>query len=909
MSVVIRIDGTDITDDVFISGASFSSLVNGTPGQAVLRVKDVAQGYEFTSGGLLTLDVDSVRVWGGYVMSAKKVYALSVIDTASPPAATRIWEIVGADHNILFGKRIVFKESDPTGKINFSYDANTYDDTIIDDIFDNYLDIDDDSLTRTGVQRIAKAILDVPGKTHSGLIASAGFTWKQMMDSIQQATGGIYYLDASRDLKYVDVETSTSDYTLTDQPVGAFDVGFQGFTLLENGSDLVNDMLLWGLGIFSRTQDSSSIANHGRWQLPLVTTGIIRQASADIVADSYVYGTPQSHRGGKDDAVTFNARVFEPLFAAGDVVDVVVGIFGYSDALPVRRMTITFLSATEPIFDLILSHAIDQPVSIAEFLPPGSSRFHFPPFPGIEPPGLPSQPTPRCDCGKTDAFGRAVIGGLDTSDSGLVYVAGAGSLANWSVDGTKATLVIPSPGAQSANLILRGQRCTTAVLTSQVTATAAGDDPLDVVFLVMDAKPIVGGEFAELDFATDGTVTLYTGSGNVATTLGFTARTRFKMRLSTDGASTAQCKVWRASDPEPTAWTLTLPFTAPVLAFDYDVDIGASTGSASLTATFDELDADGVTRCDIIQFEDFEDRSYANNSHTWGDAHPGGQTWVLDTYLNTYQYVADGYGIIRNNNVVPSSSGYSFLSAHEAVIPIGSDFHIKIPIIHTSTTSVYNQVIGFTIDGTYFDWFRNGIGTPKLRAQAAAGFGSVEVSFPFPTFWPDLAGGTAIMEAERVGSVFRMRLYDAAGAVPDWQNVTTADQPGPLSSGGIPADAAYMSVSTNVSSSAAGQTELKIGQLDFDYPTRPCYVVAGDPVPPISGIPPTGKVCETIHHSGGTDFAASRAFFSGSLDVWVNGTQQTAFTFTASLGEFSLTSSIDASDELRICYRANGDPI
>lgn len=376
--IVITYDGTDITDDVRLSSASFTYQVNGSPGTMSIEVKDPEHTYVFEAGKELTLDIDGERFWGGYVTQAALRYPLPVMDSVNPSTVARFWALAGVDYNILFQKRIVYDPADPAGHIDFHYAVGTYDDTIINDIFDNFLDLDDDGLSRSGVTRVAVVTVDIPGVTSGkgtllkgkSSVANAGYTWKQAMDIISRATGAVYYIDPYKVLHYVDVDTPNADRILTDLPQTPVHLGLQSYRLLNDGTKLVNDMMVWGAAtkpiVFAREEDAASIAEHGRWQQGLFTTGIMNQATADLVAESYVEGTPQSQRGGKDDAISVMARVFEPELHIGEKVSTYLNIYGFSDVLPIRRMTITFANPRQAIFDIILSHAIDAPWSIYE---------------------------------------------------------------------------------------------------------------------------------------------------------------------------------------------------------------------------------------------------------------------------------------------------------------------------------------------------------------------------------------------------------------------------------------------------------------------------------------------------------------------------------------------------------------
>lgn len=543
MSVTrITLDGEDITDLVIFGTATFVARVNGQVGTAFIRYRDDGRDYVPITGKRLTCEIDGDLKWSGFAMQITKAYSFSAEDTSIGP---RVWDLYGMDDNLLFDKRIIFDPEDPEHHIDFTYDAGSWDDDIVKDIFNNYLDLEDDAITDAGVTRVARAILDIPGviskkgtsktiadwesTTYTGTIASAGYTWGQAMDVIQRATGAVYYIDSLTDpdhriLRYVDVETATSALGLSDTPgtdtpgptgpptlgvidglsivspgtgwiagglfiiinngtdwnaygtidtvdgggavltfhldvfgsgyvVGTGDgnplggpggsglvfnidsvitvpgeagpstpnAGYREFSLIENGTHLTNDMHVWGaaLGVkkmvHSRHQDSGSITDHGRWVDGLFTNGLYKQASANLVSASYVNGTPQSLRGRKNDQVTFHCRTFEPGFSVGSVVPVTNTIFGFSDNLPLREMTITWAAPWIAIFDLVLGHEIDQPWSFYESLRKMPRPYEIAPthmiFP--QPPSrLPYCPLPSLlDTGMQSIFQRD-FGGL-----------------------------------------------------------------------------------------------------------------------------------------------------------------------------------------------------------------------------------------------------------------------------------------------------------------------------------------------------------------------------------------------------------------------------------------------------------------------------------------------------------------
>jgi hypothetical protein len=938
-TVEIKIDAVDITDDVYIKEASFTSLVNGTPGLASFKVKDKFQTYEFTSGGSLTLDVDSVRVWGGYVSIARKSYPLIVDTTDGTVSLTRTWTIGGTDYNTLFGKRVVYDSSDPDGHIDFSYDADTYDDTIILDIFNNYLDISGDGITTSGVERIAKAILDVPGKSHSGQIARAGMYWRDMMTRVQRATGGVYYISPTKVLTYVDVESATNSHTLTDVPSGS-DVGYREFALIENASKMVNDMLVWGaaLGsnhiVFSRTEDSSSISSHGRWQQALFSSGLYRQASVDIVADSYVYGTPQSHRGGKDNAISFTCKVKSPVYAAGDVVNVESNLFGYADALPVRRMTTTFVNPTEPVFDLLLSHEIDEPVSIFEIAPvPGVGPG---PGPGGVDPPPPNPPAPCEPCVITDTFTREVDEDWETSDSGRVWTAQYQNGGAALVDGSRGILYLFNTvpldvyasmsldyGATngSVNTLLSGvQASFTGVLTTQgITYQIHPNYPgsaYGVQFFYYLLSGVPTQYFAALDGA----------GSNTFSTAGVDGLQPCDIRIE-QSPTIFRVKIWQTGDPEPSVWSFQSTNLITVDTGGVFNIQGDSLSAGLFEVLIDRLDID---RCSGARFDTFDDRTVVDG---WGDPSSGLTTW-LDTGPGVYtSEVTGGSGFIRT--LYPGAGPGIGGQSHMVIPPSGSTYlpaisdpestfttrfrWTNLPDVNVGVDLVTYQnpfylFHGWGIDGDNPDqgigifvrdpFHSNLDGIQLVRYDD----GTTTFSTVFGTWqedqWYWLKGQRA-----NAGATIRCKLWADGDPEPiSWLLEENGDTSATPLHWMI-----FRSVDTPTffnSPYNANNVENEWDFIDFAYTTEPCIGDDG-PYSPYPGSTPSGSTLEQIvNQYGGVVFSAAAAFVSGSLKVYINGTRQFGVTETEpSTGTFTLTEAATTTDIIQVEYIHVGNPI
>ena len=385
-TIVIRVNGYDITPDVVLEDAKFTSQASGAaPGMCWFRLKDKNNSYTFVVGSMLTLDIDGVRVWGGWIQNVsrqfffpytgasgigskqlKKGVVVPCIGVATE--TPRAWVIEGIDYNILFRKRYCSNKANRPDMELKSWAAGTHDDVQIRYLCQYHLDLEGDGLDCTSmVEYVGTPNPDARGNSYG-----ASWSWEDAMNAISNYPGAIYYIDAQKRLVYTDVDTISAAYGLSDVP-GVGQLGYRDMEILYNGSNLMNDALVWGVGQgsdktkFKRVRDTTSMNSHGLWQVGDFRSDMWRQASVDRRANGFVYGSPQNKRGGKDDAVSVIATLFEPAFSAGQKVDFHSNVFGYSDVIPIRQMTVTFPTTTDAKFDLMLSHNIDQPWNTSEF--------------------------------------------------------------------------------------------------------------------------------------------------------------------------------------------------------------------------------------------------------------------------------------------------------------------------------------------------------------------------------------------------------------------------------------------------------------------------------------------------------------------------------------------------------------
>lgn len=431
-TVLIELDGTDVTASVILKGAEFTSSARGAAGTCRFRIRDYNQSKMFTVGKELTLTIDGVRKWGGFVMEVHRGYfwdgSPHPCDT---PLVPRYFEIIGSDYNVLLNKRVLYDKVHPE---NFNkltcFAAGTPDSTVIDYYIANHTDLLADGVTTTMVEHVGTPSVDQCIPNDCNISAQAGQNISSFLRFINFNVGAIWYLDPNKNLVYTDVDTPNAAFGLSDDPV-AGEVGCRDLEILYDASDMRNDALVWAAGqgpnqtgLFARRQDATSETTHERWQIANTNLSLICQSSVNQIANSYVYGSPQNKRGGKDDRVSIKATVFVPNFTVAQKVPVRSAVFGYSDVVPIRSERITFPTATEPQYDLVLGFDVDDPWTTVEFWWP---QFHWPKCPdGSDPPciSIPPPPPPPNPCAQDastqccETFTRTVTTGWGASEFG-----------------------------------------------------------------------------------------------------------------------------------------------------------------------------------------------------------------------------------------------------------------------------------------------------------------------------------------------------------------------------------------------------------------------------------------------------------------------------------------------------------
>lgn len=363
--VVWLYEGDDITEHVQFRPARFRSQANAQVGQANIRVRDrehmFAPGY-FHAGGTLECWIDGERQWDGWVMVVAREYAFDVDDTTVVMATPRFWVLTGLDRNLLFQRRHVYNQDRPTQPFP-DFPEGTTDQEALLEVANNWLDLSGDGLDLSGITEI-----DSPGQGEPFVLGEIGAMWGVTFEDCSKITGGVYCIDPDRVVRYVDDQTVTAPFILSDNPAATpGSVGYREVDDADDGMEMANDALVWGAGrgnaspVFFRYENDDLIEEYGRWQWADQAIGASRQETVRKRARTYVEGSPEHNRGHGDPLPTVRLVTFQTGFRAGQVARFIHETYGIDRPLPIMSVTATFPTQGDPMYELELSLRYDTP--------------------------------------------------------------------------------------------------------------------------------------------------------------------------------------------------------------------------------------------------------------------------------------------------------------------------------------------------------------------------------------------------------------------------------------------------------------------------------------------------------------------------------------------------------------------
>lgn len=368
-TIDIRLGGVSITDRVVYGRTNFTSVADGNPGSATVVIDNSDRGLttaDIDTGTALELYVDGTREWDGWVMGWSVGWPFEYDDTTVPLDAPVFWTLQGVDRNLLFQKRIMLNKADPPNNRGFKiWPADTPDKTAIEYSIDKYVDFSGDGLSYDIEQ------IDSPSPWEEFTLGYVSAPLGTLFEDCSEMTGGVYWVGPDRTLHYKSDKTVTAPFTLSDTPTGG-QVGYRDLNAALDYTKAATEALVWGAGkgsddpVYAKYTNDSAVSTYGLWQWGDFYAGAWKQQTVNRRARTYVTGSPTHRRGHDEPVPTVRCTVFTPGIRAGMVVLIVSTLFAYSEALPVRKVTMTFPTPSEVQYEIEASLNVDTPFGVPD---------------------------------------------------------------------------------------------------------------------------------------------------------------------------------------------------------------------------------------------------------------------------------------------------------------------------------------------------------------------------------------------------------------------------------------------------------------------------------------------------------------------------------------------------------------
>ena len=242
-SISIKLNGVDITSKCLFRETSFNSQANPVQGTFKLTLKDEAQTLNPVAGQTVTLHIDGVPLFGGYVMKIGRGVFFPVVDTTGGTSeVVRKWVLEGPDYNVLFDKRVIYNPANPYVALSVPSARRTISKAFT-YLMSNYVDVP------AGMDWTTyRDVIDTPygSETMGSDYVGVGKTWREQMEDFMDHGAVMYYIDADFKVHLHEYESLSIGWLLTDKPTAANTVGFREGEYHQDFGQIVTDALVWG---------------------------------------------------------------------------------------------------------------------------------------------------------------------------------------------------------------------------------------------------------------------------------------------------------------------------------------------------------------------------------------------------------------------------------------------------------------------------------------------------------------------------------------------------------------------------------------------------------------------------------------------------------------------------------------
>ena len=368
---------TDVTQHVVWAETTFTQQARIGPGtfNCVLRGKFTT----WDGGEDIYVLVNDRRVFGGLILQVEFDYWFS--DKAEPKTI-----LLGADYNIYFDKLFLWNRdnSSSTGEYRppNSYAKNTPDSELIKHVCHHLINLPSGFDYTTEVDTVDSTL-----NPDERWQVNTGQSFRSFMSEVSKMTNAVWWIDQFLVLHYQSRTKVTAPYAITD---GAGGISCQNLSYTSDSSSMVNDIFVFGTLAatvtgeiyLARRKNETTIARHGLRQHA--------EVRSDLHHENHVNKRSDSIRSRRSiPVITASLDIFEPGFAAGQIVSLQIGTFGISKSLLIRQLQISFETSSQPVDDkyygvpkyhLELGLQPDDPWNIYDMLPWDFPNWKFHPI-------------------------------------------------------------------------------------------------------------------------------------------------------------------------------------------------------------------------------------------------------------------------------------------------------------------------------------------------------------------------------------------------------------------------------------------------------------------------------------------------------------------------------------------------
>lgn len=371
----------------------FEMVAGATPGTGTLTLRDPKRALAFEGGEVVKVEIDDELVWTGYVMTVGRGYWFSDY-VGSQSVSGRRWDLGLVDLNILFDKLYTYNHAHPNrfpdgggafpgGVVPVGTTDRQY---LLAALADTDIALIRPPINTTA--RVKETAVIVAGPAKGQLLGAGAVVRAVMADAAGNANKAaqgsiVWYIDARGNMIYTALDNNVAPFAITDDPETNPGVAVRGLGLSKSISSIKDDVLIFATELdpdpaskqtqfrYRRQQNSASIAKYGRFQYAENVPGFL-QDSVDARALKLITqeGTP---------AQSAHFYCFRPGLYPGQIVTVWSAAWSYTQNLPIRAISLSFLTPSFAMWEVSASFDTQDPWGLIMALRRPPTRGFVPP--------------------------------------------------------------------------------------------------------------------------------------------------------------------------------------------------------------------------------------------------------------------------------------------------------------------------------------------------------------------------------------------------------------------------------------------------------------------------------------------------------------------------------------------------